>query len=223
MDKRIVCMISVMVAVLCGCDSGGSDGDSDGSSTGGAMQTRALDLSSIVRVEVEVHLDNASYTTTSYNGPQGTTLVDYAQGAEYNGEFTSVAGSTSYATNVFRVDFYDVPVLGQTISGFMTVAFVEGTQVVGVRVYQSKTWNSLLVGATTVGNILERDGIPFSRTYTDTTYDQEVDEYVLSGSAVSGATVQHAELNDQYKEELTGYTAGSGSYLKVRVYYRSTV
>lgn len=177
---------------------------------GRGVNTTGGDQAEIARVEVDIFIDDAQYSTTDGDVTDG----------EFIGDFTSIAGTSSFSDDVYSTTFDNPPVLGQTIRGSMSITFLDDPRRLNVHVYQLKTWNSSISGD--VGQEFEVDynGILFNKSYTDDFTELEVDEYYESGSSVSKISASFVEDNDLGSIVLKSYSCGSRAYVKVKVHYK---
>ena len=173
----------------------------------------------ISRVEVDYYIDNANYKLTNIVYGGAIPQFVYTNGAEHNGDFIT-DGSGVFDDDKFGSNWDGLAVLGQTISGDMVIEFLDNPRSVNVHINQSKSWNSLIVGDVLQHYLTDYAGIPFNKSYTDDYYEDTVDEYYESGSAVSKIVATFVETNDQYIDQLTSYSCGAHSYIKVKVHYK---
>ncbi len=171
------------------------------------------DQAEIDRVEVDVFLDNVQYSTSDGNVNNG----------EFIGDFTSIAGTSSFSDSIYSTIFDNPPVLGQTIRGDMSITFLDDPRSVNVHVYQTRVWDNITGSH---GQLFEIDGngIPFNKSYTDDFTELGVDEYYESGSSVNRIIVDFVETqridNVIKRTDLTSYSCGARSFIKVKVHYK---
>ncbi len=192
--------------LLSGCDIVDEVFGRGVNSTGG-------DQAEIDRVEVDVFLDNVQYSTSDGNVNNG----------EFIGDFTSIAGTSSFSDSIYSTIFDNPPVLGQTIRGDMSITFLDDPRSVNVHVYQTRVWDNITGSH---GQLFEIDGngIPFNKSYTDDFTELGVDEYYESGSSVNRIIVDFVETqridNVIKRTDLTSYNCGARSFIKVKVHYK---
>lgn len=167
----------------------------------------------IARIEVDVFIDNAQYSTSDGD----------VNGGEFNGDFTSIAGTSSFSDSVYSTTFDNPPVLGQTIRGDMSITFLDDPRSVNVHIYQTKTWDNLTGNH---GQLFQIDisGVHYDKSYTDDFTELEVDEYYESGSSINRVIVDFRETwsvdNVVKIDDLTSYSCDARSYIKVKVHYK---
>ena len=169
--------------------------------------------SEIARVEVDVFIDNVQYSTTD----------GVVYGGEFIGDFTSIAGTSSFSDDVYSTTFDNPPVLGQTIRGNMSITFSDDPRSVNVHVYQTKTWDNI-TGSHAQFFEINGNGVPFNKSYTDDFTDLKVDEFYESGSSVDRIIVKFREtwrVDFVVKiDDLTSYNCGARAFIKVKIHYK---
>ncbi len=209
---KVFFLICISFVILTSCDiidkitGSGTDKEND------------IELGNIIKIEVKYFIDNASYRYEYYDG---VTPIEHVTGHELTTEFTTIAGTSDFAHSTYETLFDNPPVLGKTIGGYMEVEFVSGDpQRVNIVINQSRQWNSFLFGNVEQSFTVNITGIPFTKSYTDEIYENEIDEFSLSGNSVSNMVATFKEDNDVYKSELTSFSCGSRAYIKVKVHYK---
>ena len=170
----------------------------------------------IARVEVDVFIDNANYNTSD----------GVVTGGEFNGDFTSIAGTSSLENGAYSTKFDNPPVLGQTIRGNMKVTFwlnISGLSRVNFEVNQTKTWDNF-TGNHKQWFQINITSVPYNKSYTDDYTGLKVDEYYESGSSVNRIVANFKETwtvgNVVKIDELTTFNCGNRAFIKVKVHYK---
>lgn len=208
--RKYLFIISVLF-IFTGCDIIDAIINDDNTSTSDLFDDD-WDYSAIIKYEIDYFIDNADYKITYKDG---VTPIEYANGREHIGHFTSVAGEKLGSTVYFNCE----AIIGQTICGVMTIdqIYSDGN-FVGYKVVinQDKSWDSSIFGKVKQTYKVTYDYVPFDKSYTED--GLEVLESYESGSSVSKIILSYKEENDIYKEEIIDIHPGSRSYIKVRIY-----
>lgn len=174
----------------------------------------------IERIEIDYFIDNSTSVITCHNPPPNTPAVETLTGTDFGGDITSIAGPSTYneSQNYYYTEFNSQN-LGQEISGYMYVYFIDNDQNVNIELRQVRAYVSSIFGNVIQTFKIKCDGIPYSSSYTDSFTELEVDEYYTSGSYVNNAEASFSEDNDQYFKKNTTITCTNRAYIKVKVHY----
>lgn len=169
----------------------------------------------IVGVVIDIYIDNA--TSRESDGGVWTTYPDDATYSFYLssgfGYPSSDRGTGSMNNNVYTATFDKTGSLVHTISGHMSITFLDDPSRINIHVDRTRT-QSYLSYNITEKTLIDYDGIPL---YADNYYYE-------SGSAVSKISLRYSDVasgsNNHVHEYVSHSTCSDDAYIEVRVYYQ---